>query len=281
MAVRSHPGAPRQSERGHDLPDHRLAPDDAAVGEQGETASRIEAVHPPARAVLVGHPLGNSVALLQARPELRMADGKCPEARQVWDFGPRQAVDDWLPVNHKEESDPGHLCLLQIGSGFFPQNNPFGYQFWRSIATGSLLRPPSSPRMEAITKRVSLVRSVPFPAWVCPETGTLGTTSCGVKGYGSSLPPLTFVTVVLPVFMSMDLMDCEVTWPLSVRQVPVMIFLPSFVTRVSCSSFIFTPPVDWFVGVESPVAVAVPGARFSVLTRWLAGHSPASGGAAA
>ena len=50
--------------------------------------------------------------------------------------------------------------------------------------------------------------------------------------YGSSLPPLTLVTVVLPVFRSMDLMVCEVTWPLSVRQVPVMIFLPSFVTTV-------------------------------------------------
>ena len=61
-------------------------------------------------------------------------------------------------------------------------DNPFGYQFWRSIATGFLLRPPSSPRMVAFTKRVSLVRSVPFPAWMCTETGTLGTTSCGVAG---------------------------------------------------------------------------------------------------
>jgi len=117
MAVRSHPGAPRQTERGHDLPDHRLALDDAAVGEQGEAAGRIETVHPPARAVLVGNPLGNNAALLQARPERGMTKTVRPEARQAWDFGPRQDINDWLPVDHKEESDPGHICLLRIGSG--------------------------------------------------------------------------------------------------------------------------------------------------------------------
>jgi hypothetical protein len=59
------------------------------------------------------------------------------------------------------------------------------------------------------------------------------------------VPPLTLVTVVFPVFRSMDLMLCEVTWPLSVRQVPVMVFLPSEVTKVLCSSFMLTPSDDW------------------------------------
>jgi hypothetical protein len=42
----------------------------------------------------------------------------------------------------------------------------------------------------------------------------------------------------------MDLMLCEVTWPLSVRQVPVMIFLPLEVTTELCSSFMRTPSDD-------------------------------------
>ena len=67
-------------------------------------------------------------------------------------------------------------------------DNPFGYRSWRSIATGSLLGPPPSVRMEAFTKRVSLVPSVPYPAWMCPETGTLGTTNCGVADYGGRTP---------------------------------------------------------------------------------------------
>ena len=35
----------------------------------------------------------------------------------------------------------------------------------------------------------------------------------------------------------MDLMVCEVTWPLSVRQVPAMIFLPSEVTNGAVFEF--------------------------------------------
>src|ERR1019366_10702868 len=70
-----------------------------------------------------------------------------------------------------------------------------------------------------------------------------------LEAYGSSLPPLTLVTVTFPLFRSVDLMVCDVGLPLSVCQVLVMIFLPSDVTLVLCSSFMFTPPVDWLVGV--------------------------------
>ena len=51
--------------------------------------------------------------------------------------------------------------------------------------------------------------------------------SCELAGYGSSLPPLTLVTVTLPLFKSVDLMFWEVVLPLSVCQVLVVIFLPS------------------------------------------------------
>jgi len=75
--------------------------------------------------------------------------------------------------------------------------------------------------------------------------------------HGSSLPPLTLVTVVFPVFRSMDLMVCEVTWPLSVLQVPVMIFLPADVTRVLCSSFMRL----LLIGFSSPVYSEAPNGR--------------------
>src|ERR1017187_4523642 len=70
---------------------------------------------------------------------------------------------------------------------------------------------------------------------VMPPQGSLAVVTAEVLAeadgndgiYGSSLPPLTFVTVNLPVLMSADLMVCDVGLPLSVCQVLVMIFLPS------------------------------------------------------
>jgi len=58
-----------------------------------------------------------------------------------------------------------------------------------------------------------------------------------VSGYGISLPPLTRVTVALPVFRSDEVIVWDVGLPLSVLQVLVTIFL-SGVTRVLWSSFI-------------------------------------------
>src|ERR1019366_8604605 len=64
------------------------------------------------------------------------------------------------------------------------------------------------------------------------STGTLAKSNCEVARYGSSLPPLTLVTVTFPLFRSVEVMFWEVVLPLSVCQVLVMIFLPSDVTLV-------------------------------------------------
>lgn len=85
---------------------------------------------------------------------------------------------------------------------------------------------------------------------VVPPQGSLALVAAEVPAeadgndgiYGSSLPPLTLVVVTLPLFRSVDVMFWEVVLPLSVFQVLVVIFLPSEVTTVLCSSFMWVPP---------------------------------------
>ena len=67
-------------------------------------------------------------------------------------------------------------------------------------------------------------------------TNGLAEPDCQVRRYGSSLPPLTLVTVTLPLFRLVDWTVCEVTFPASRLHVPVTILLPLDVTSVLYSS---------------------------------------------
>jgi hypothetical protein len=85
----------------------------------------------------------------------------------------------------------------------------------------------------------------------------LGEANSSDEIYGSSLPPLTLVIVTLPLFRSVDVMVWEVGFPLSVCHVLVVIFFPSDVTSVLCSSFMLIPPVSWFA-LRANIAETLP-----------------------